>query len=57
MTQIENNTERLKGKHLTYKEWVQIEVFLKLDQPLSGNKIAQNFAVRVAPSIKKSKMG
>ena len=41
MTQIENTTESLKGKHLTYKERVQIETLLNLDQPLSGNAIAK----------------
>lgn len=41
MTQFENNTESKKGKHLTYKERVEIESYLKLDQPLSGNQIAK----------------
>src|SRR5699024_3201128 len=31
----------LKGKHLTYKERIQIETLRNLDHPLSGNKIAQ----------------
>ncbi|MFC0491094.1 Transposase and inactivated derivatives, IS30 family [Listeria grayi] len=41
MTQIENTTESLKGKHLTYKERVQIEILRSLDKPMSGNKIAE----------------
>lgn len=40
MTQTENTTESLKGKHLTYKERVQIELLRSLDKPMSGNKIA-----------------
>ena len=40
MTQVENTTKSLKGKHLTYKERVQIETFRSLDTPLSGNQIA-----------------
>lgn len=41
MTQTENTTESLKGKHLTYKERVQIETLRSLDKPMSGNKIAE----------------
>lgn len=41
MTQIENTIKSPKGTHLTYKERVQIETYLTLDQPLSGNKIAK----------------
>lgn len=41
MTQTENTTELLKGKHLTYKEQVKIEALRSLDTPVSGNKIAE----------------
>ncbi|MGX7198135.1 IS30 family transposase [Enterococcus olivae] len=41
MTQTQNTTESPKGKHLTYKERVQIETFRSLDNPLSGNCIAK----------------
>ncbi len=41
MTQTENTTESLKGKHLTYKERVQIELLRSLDKPMSGNQIAE----------------
>ena len=41
MTQTENTTESLKGKHLTYKERVQIEILRSLDKPMSGNQIAE----------------
>lgn len=41
MTQTENTTELLKGKHLTYKERIQIEMLRSLDKPMSGNKIAE----------------
>ncbi|MFM2488791.1 helix-turn-helix domain-containing protein [Enterococcus avium] len=41
MTQTENTTESLKGKHLTYKEQVKIEALRSLDTPVSGNKIAE----------------
>lgn len=41
MTQTENTTESLKGKHLTYKERAQIEILRSLDKPMSGNKIAE----------------
>ncbi|HAP5371627.1 IS30 family transposase [Enterococcus faecalis] len=41
MTQIENTIKSTKGKHLTYKERVQIETFCSLEIPLSGNQIAK----------------
>lgn len=41
MTQIENTTVSLKGKHLTYEECCQIEALKTQEHPLSNRQIAK----------------